>query len=74
MDLNSRVDARVVANVDERTNGRKTGSLYRTFKTNIISIKNTLLTRTSSVILRLRAIVLLHVWLYDFYDTTLATE
>ena len=32
-DLNSRVDARVVANVDgrtdEQTNGRKSGSLYR---------------------------------------------
>ena len=24
--------------------------------------------------LRLRAKVLLHVWLYDFYDTTLPTE
>ena len=29
-DLNSRVDARVVANVDGRTYGRKTGSIYRT--------------------------------------------
>ena len=28
-DMNSRVDARVVANVDGRTNRRKTGSLYR---------------------------------------------
>ena len=28
-DLNTRVDARVVANVNVRTNGRKTGSLYR---------------------------------------------
>ena len=33
MDLNSRIDDRVVANIDgwtyERTNGRKIGSLYR---------------------------------------------
>ena len=28
-DLHTRVDARVVANVDGRTNGLKTGSLYR---------------------------------------------
>ena len=27
-DLDSRVDARVVANVDRQTNGQKTGSLY----------------------------------------------
>ena len=36
--------------------------------------ENALLTRTLSMTLRLRAKMLLHVWSYDFYDTTLSTE
>ena len=35
---------------------------------------NALLTRTLSITLRVHAKVLLHVWLYDFYDMTLSTE
>ena len=34
--------------------------------------KNALLTRTLSMTLRMCAIVLLHVWSYDFYDTMLS--
>ena len=36
--------------------------------------ENALLTRTLSMTLRKRAKVSLHVWSYDFYDTTLSTE
>ena len=41
------------------------------FKINIVSIKNALLTRTLS---RVCTKVLLHVWSYDFHDTTSSTE
>ena len=38
----------------------------------ITSIRNTLLTRTLSILLLVRAKLLLHVvWSYDFYDITL---
>ena len=36
--------------------------------------ENALLTRTMSMTLRLRAKVLLHVCLYDFYDMALSTD
>ena len=44
------------------------------FKLSFISIFIALLTRTLSMTLHVRAKVLLHVWSYDFYDTTLPTE
>ena len=47
---------------------------FITFKMNIISIRNTLLSWTLSMTLCVHAIVSLYVWSYDFHDTTLATE
>ena len=54
---------------------------YDPLKRNFISIEriffqyeNTLLTRMLSITLHVYAKVLLHVWSYDFYDTTLSTE
>ena len=44
------------------------------FKLNFISKENALLTQTFSMMLCLRAKVLLHVWSYDFYDTMLSTQ
>ena len=44
------------------------------FKMIIISIRCALLTSALSMTSRLRAIVLLHMWSYGFYDITLSTE
>ena len=44
------------------------------FKWPIFQEENTLMTRTLSMTLCVRAKVLLHVWSCDFYDTTLSTE
>ena len=44
------------------------------FKMNIISIRKHLLTQTLSMTLLVHTKVLLHVWSYDFYDSTLSTE
>ena len=43
-------------------------------KRTIFEEENTLLTQTLSMMLCLRAKVLLHVWSYDFYDMTLSTD
>ena len=40
----------------------------------IFQEENALFARRLSITLRVRAKVLLHVWSYDFYDTTLSTE
>ena len=45
---------------------------FMTFKINIISRRKHIV--MLSMTLRKRAKVLLHVWSYDFYDTTLSTE
>ena len=44
------------------------------FKMNIFHEENALLTRALSMTLRKCAKVFLHVWSYDFHDTTLSTE
>ena len=53
--------------------GLKNGILSPS-KSKLVQCENTVLTRTLSMTLRIRTKVLLHVWSYDFYDTTLSTE
>ena len=48
--------------------------IFSPSKWTIFQEENALLTGTLSMTLPLRAKVLLHVWPYDFYDTTLPTE
>ena len=43
------------------------------FRMKISQLENVLLTRTLLMTLRLRAKILVHIWVYDFYDTTLSS-
>ena len=47
---------------------------FTALKIQIITMRKRIVDTTLAITLRVRAIVSLHVWLYDFYCTTLSTE
>ena len=58
----------------EMTTREKFCLSYDPLKVDFIAFKMDDISSRKSVMLRLHAKVLLHVLLYDFYDTTLSTE